>query len=84
MDIYTSWVKPPNAIGGLDHLAVQAPGISLYGKMLPGITNVTDRARHYSFYPWIVWALKKSGLHYRYTFIDLFRNAESFSRAQQL
>lgn len=44
MDITT---KPPNAIGGSDHLAVQAPCISLYGKMLPSITNVTDRVRYY-------------------------------------
>jgi len=41
MDITTSWVKPPLAIGGLDHLAVQAPCISLYGKMLPGISSIS-------------------------------------------
>ena len=76
MDITTSWVKPPNAIGGLDHLAVQAPCISLYGKMLPGITNVTDRARYYSFYPWVIWSLEKNGHHYSDTFIDLFRKAD--------
>lgn len=76
MEITTTWVKPPNAIGGLDHLAVQAPCISLYGKMLPGITNVTDRARYYSFYPWVVWALEKQGHHYGDTFIDLFRKAD--------
>ncbi len=76
MDITTSWVKPPNAIGGLDHLAVQAPCISLYGKMLPGITNVTDRARYYSFYPWVVWSLEKNGHRYGDTFIDLFRKAD--------
>ena len=40
MEIATSWV-PPNVIGDLDHLAVQAPFISLHGRMLPGITNVT-------------------------------------------
>lgn len=76
MDITTTWVKPPNAIGGLDHLAVQAPCISLYGKMLPGITNVTDRARYYSFYPWVVWSLEKNGHRYGDTFIDLFRKAD--------
>lgn len=76
MDITTSWLKPPLAIGGLDHLAVQAPCINLYGRMLPGITNVTDRARYYSFYPWIIWALEKRGLHYGDEFIDLFRKAD--------
>ena len=76
MDISTSWVKPPTAIGGLDHLAVQAPGINLYGKMLPGITNVTDRARYYSFYPWVVRSLKKRGHVDGDTFIDLFSKAD--------
>lgn len=31
------------------NLAVQAPCINIYGRMLPGITIVTDRARYYSF-----------------------------------
>lgn len=76
MEITTSWVKPPKAIGGLDHLGVQAPCISLYGSMLPGITNVTDRARYYSFYPWVVWALEKRGNRYGDTFVDLFRKSD--------
>ena len=44
--------------------------------MLPGITNVTDRARYYSFYPWVVWSLEKNGHRYGDTFIDLFRKAD--------
>lgn len=76
MEITTSWVKPPPAIGGLDHLAVQAPCINLYGKMLPGITNVTDRARYYSFYPWVVWMLERRGHVYGDAFIDLFRKSD--------
>lgn len=51
MEIVTAWVKPPIQIRGLDHLGVQAPCINIYGRLLPGITNVTDRARYYSFYP---------------------------------
>jgi len=76
MEIQTGWVKPPKQIGGLDHLSVQAPCINLYGKLLPGITNVTDRARYYSFYPWIVWALERKGLTYNDAFIDLYRKAD--------
>lgn len=49
------WVVPPTPIGGLDHLGVQAPCIALYTQLLPGITNVTDRARYYAFYPWLLW-----------------------------
>lgn len=76
MNIETAWVKPPNQIGGLDHLAVQSPCINIYGRLLPGITNVTDRARYYSFYPWIVWALEQSGHKYNAEFIEKFRRAD--------
>jgi len=76
MEVQTAWVKPPRQIGGLDHLAVQAPCINLYGRLLPGITNVTDRARYYSFYPWIVWALEQEGFRYNDAFIDHFRKAD--------
>src|SRR5579863_2399327 len=48
------WVEPATPIRGLDHLGVQAPCIALYAQLLPGITNVTDRARYYSFYPWLI------------------------------
>ena len=54
-----AWVKPPEPIRGLDHLGVQAPCIALYGQLLPGVTNVTDRARYYSFHPWVIWAFEK-------------------------
>jgi len=59
MDYLTGWVKQPKSAGGLDHLGSQAPCINLYGRLLPGITNVTDRARYYSFYPWFFWAYEK-------------------------
>lgn len=55
----TAWVKPPQGITGLDHLGVRAPCENLYTRLLPGITNVTDRARYYSFYPWLVWAFEQ-------------------------
>ncbi|AKF86365.1 hypothetical protein MFUL124B02_25810 [Myxococcus fulvus 124B02] len=38
---------------------MQAPCIALYGQLLPGITNVTDRARYYSFHPWVLWAFER-------------------------
>jgi hypothetical protein len=54
-----AWIRPPEPIRGLDHLGVQAPCIALYGQLLPGITNVTDRARYYSFHPWVLWAFER-------------------------
>lgn len=55
MDGLTAWVAHPPTAQGLDHLGTQAPCISLYSRLLPGITNVTDRARYYSLYPWLIW-----------------------------
>lgn len=69
MKVSTAWVKPPTAIDGLDHLGTQAPCVLIYSQLLPGITNVTDRARYYSLYPWVIWAFESR-------FPDA--NAESF------
>lgn len=77
MQVRTGWLRPPNAIGGLDHLGTQGPCILIYSQLLPGITNVTDRARYYSFYPWVVWSFEK-----RYatgdadTFVEYYRRAD--------
>ncbi len=77
MKIETAWVKPPLQIGGLDHLAVQAPCINIYGRLLPGITNVTDRARYYSFYPWLVWSFDQQGFtKYDDDWVERFRRAD--------
>ncbi len=53
------WVEPAKPIRGLDHLGVQAPCIALYTQLLPGITNVTDRARYYSFHPWLIRSFER-------------------------
>lgn len=54
MKLESGWVEPASRGQGMDHLAIQAPCITLYGELLPGITNVTDRARYYTFYPWFL------------------------------
>lgn len=54
-----AWVRPPEPITGLDHLGVQSPCIALYTQLLPGITNVTDRARYYSFHPWLICSFEQ-------------------------
>ena len=53
------WVEPAKPIRGLDHLGVQAPCIALYAQLLPSITNVTDRARYYSFHPWLIRSFER-------------------------
>ena len=62
MDTVTAWVKPPEKITGRDHLGARVPCETLYARLIPGITNVTNRARYYSFYPWLIWAF---GQHYK-------------------
>ena len=75
--IQTGWVTPPIPIRGLDHLGVQAPCIALYGQLLPGITNVTDRARYYSFYPWLLWSFERRYTdHSKDAFCRVLRRAE--------
>src|SRR5262245_57081919 len=75
--VRTGWVTPPPAIRGLDHLGVLAPSIDLYGQLLPGITNVTNRARYYSFYPWLIWSFEKRySDHSRESFIRILRRAD--------
>ncbi len=73
----TAWVKKTYHTKGLDPLGVQAPCINLYGQLLPGITNVTDRARYYSFYPWIIWAFDQlPGSKSRDDLIEWVRRAD--------
>lgn len=59
MTAAVGWVLPPTPIRGLDHLGVQAPCVALYTQMLPGITNVTHRARYFSFSPWFIRAFEQ-------------------------
>jgi len=76
MKIETAWVSPPQSIGGLDHLGTQAPCVLIYGQLLPGITNVTDRARYYSFYPWLIWSFDKRYPKDETKFVEFFRRAD--------
>jgi hypothetical protein len=76
ISIETGWVKPPHQIGGLDHLGVQAPCIQVYSQLLPGITNVTDRARYYSFYPWLITRFEREGWRSEEEILLMLRRAE--------
>ncbi len=76
MKVETSWVSPPQSIGGLDHLGTQAPCVLIYSQLLPGITNVTDRARYYSFYPWLIWSFDQRYPKDETKFVEFFRRAD--------
>ena len=75
--VQTDWISPAQAITGRDHLAVQAVSEHLYAGLLPGLTNVTDRARCYAFYPWFVWSFDRlSKKKSTEELIRVFRRAE--------
>lgn len=75
--VQTDWVSPAKEITGRDHLAVQAVSEHLYSGLLPGLTNVTDRARCYAFYPWFVWFFdRRSKKKSPEELIRVFRRAE--------
>jgi len=76
MKIETNWVSPPLSIGGLDHLGTQAPCVLIYAQLLPGITNVTDRARYFSFYPWLIWSFDQRYPKEEAKFVEFFRRAD--------
>ncbi|MBB3639665.1 MULTISPECIES: hypothetical protein [Variovorax] len=78
MSIKTSWVTPPHTIGGLDHIGTQGPCIQIYSQLLPGITNVTDRARYYSFYPWLIRSYEERDIRRQdfNAFLEAYRRAD--------
>lgn len=77
MSVATAWVNPPRVITGQDHLGVRAPCEAVYKQLLPGITNVTDRARYYSFYPWLLRAFEQhDGKLRRKPFFHTLRRAD--------
>jgi len=41
-------------VEGLDNLGVQVVSANLYAQLVPGVSNVTDRARYFSFHPWVL------------------------------
>jgi hypothetical protein len=56
------WIlRDRKVIDGLDHLGIELVSVNLYQAMLPGLTNVTERARYYAFYPWTVHRYAQDG-----------------------
>jgi hypothetical protein len=56
------WIlRDRKVIDGLDHLGIELVSVNLYQAMLPGVTNVTERARYYGFYPWTIHRYAQDG-----------------------
>lgn len=77
MKVSTGWRPSQQETGGLDHLGTQGPCQLIYQQLIPGITNVTDRARYYALYPWVIWSFDQ---RYRDAnaerFVEIFRTAD--------
>ena len=48
------WAENSGFMTGRDPLGVQNSSIKTYGKLLPGLTNLTLRLRYYGFYMWVL------------------------------
>lgn len=47
------WGKSIQASIGRDQLGIQSTSLATYSQLLPGLTNLTQRIRYYSFYAWL-------------------------------
>jgi hypothetical protein len=54
VDLLPTWTKAGSWTLGRDPLGVQATSVRMYRNLIPGLTNVTNRLRYYSFYCWVI------------------------------
>lgn len=54
MIVVPEWTKAGNKSLGRDPLGMQATSVRMYRTLVPGLTNVTNRLRYYSYYCWVV------------------------------
>ena len=55
-DIYKEpfWAENKGFMTGRDPLGIQNSSVSVYGRLLPGMTNLTQRIRYYGIYCWLL------------------------------
>jgi hypothetical protein len=49
-----AWVEPSTFSLGRDPLGFQAASVRMYRELVPGLNNVTNRLRYYSYYCWVI------------------------------
>ena len=59
MNTLPEWNRPGKYSMGRDPLGMQAASVRLYTQLVPGVTNVTNRIRYYSFYCWVIGEFEK-------------------------
>jgi hypothetical protein len=68
------WAENSGFMTGRDPLGIQNSSITTYGRLLPGMTNLTLRLRYYGLYMWLlnefdILALKESTQRDQYNFV---------------
>ena len=56
------WATNEGFKGGRDPLGIQNSSVATYGKLLPGLTNLTGHIRYYSLYCWILSEYENMGM----------------------
>lgn len=59
VNLAPAWTRRSTSSVGRDPLGLQATSVRIYRGLVPGITNVTNRLRYYSFYCWVVLAYER-------------------------
>ena len=75
------WGKGKEARMGLNQLGMRTIVEALFASLLPGMNNVTDRIRYYSFYCWLFERFKESGVgadgkYHSGDFVRILRTSE--------
>lgn len=78
IDLHTDWTEADGisqADQGLDHLSLASVSENVYDRVTPGFTTLTNRARYYAFYCWVLHDYFGGG-HEREAFEPFFRRRE--------
>ena len=78
MPIETAWLAGTRPSIGIDQLGTRSNGIRMYGHLMPGINNVTDRIRYYSLHSYLadLWAKKRNPTDTPELFFQFLRRGE--------
>lgn len=71
IELLPNWTSGGAWTLGRDPLGIQATSVRMYRSLVPGLTNVTNRLRYYSFYCWVIE---------RYEFVEHSGDVERWSR----
>jgi hypothetical protein len=55
-----AWVEPSTFSYGRDPLGFQAASVRMYRELVPGLNNVTNRLRYYSYYCWVIMTYQQT------------------------